>query len=186
MKFLNTRIGRLFSAEARRQWFDRMAKWSARTSGRPITFLLAALLILGWLVSGPLFNYSDTWQLVINTATTIITFLMVFLIQSTQNRDTAAVHVKLDELIRAVKGAHNALLALEDLNEEELLKIQERYKSLAKDAQKAIEAGGCDDGSPDVDCAKELAERAGKEVDAEVAAAVAAKNGRKRKTPTKG
>jgi low affinity Fe/Cu permease len=186
MKFSETRLGRFFSAEARRQWFDRMAKWSARATGRPITFLLAVLMIVVWLITGPMFNYSDTWQLVINTTTSVMTFLMVFLIQSTQNRDTAAVHVKLDELIRSIKGAHNALLALEDLTEEQLLSIQDRYKSLAKEAQKAVEAGGCDSDSPEVECPEEVAERAGKDVDAEVATAVAAKNGKKRKARAKG
>jgi low affinity Fe/Cu permease len=116
-------------------WFDRFAKWSAHQSGRPITFMLALGLILLWLITGPLFHYSDTWQLVINTATTIITFLMVFLIQSTQNRDTAAMQVKLDEVIRAIAGAHNALLDLEELSEEQLEQIHERYMHLATEAR---------------------------------------------------
>ena len=100
------------SASAR---FTRLARDAARISGRPITFILAAGLILVWLVSGPIFKYSDTWQLAINTTTTIVTFLMVFLIQNTQNRDTEALQVKLDELLRAHAGAHNALMDLEML-----------------------------------------------------------------------
>ena len=103
-----------------RSRFTRLAKATARVTGRPSTFSLAVGVILAWLVTGPLFRFSDTWQLVINTGTTIITFLMVFLIQATQNRDAEAVQVKLDELLRATAGAHNALLDLEQLEEREL------------------------------------------------------------------
>ena len=132
-------------------WFDRGAKWTAHAAGRPITFSLAAGVVLLWLVSGPLFGFSDTWQLVINTSTTIITFLMVFLIQSTQNRDTAALQVKLDELIRTTKGAHNALLDLEELSEEELEEIRGHYEHLALEAREALRRGGSDLGSPEVE-----------------------------------
>ena len=93
--------------------FSRFAKWTAHATGHPLAFVLAAATIVVWLVTGPVFGFSDTWQLVINTGTTVVTFLMVFLIQNTQNRDSAAVHLKLDELIRTVGGAHNALLDLE-------------------------------------------------------------------------
>ena len=112
--------------------FSRFAKSTAIATGRPGTFILAVVVILVWAVTGPLFHYSDTWQLVINTSTTIVTFLMVFLIQNTQNRDSQAIHVKLDELIRAKKGARNSMIDLDDLTDEELAKIHAYYQQLAK------------------------------------------------------
>jgi low affinity Fe/Cu permease len=115
--------------------FTRFAKWTSRATGRPVAFTIAVGSLLLWAVSGPFFGFSDTWQLVINTGTTIITFLMVFLIQNTQNRDSEALHVKLDELIRSNKGAHNALLDLEDLEEEELDRIRSSYEQLAEQAR---------------------------------------------------
>ena len=118
-----------------RSQFTRFAKWTAHATGRPITFFLAFLIILLWAVTGPIFNFSDTWQLVINTGTTIITFLMVFLIQSTQNRDSEAVQVKLDEIIRAIGSAKNELLDLEELEEEDLDEIRESYCAIAEKAR---------------------------------------------------
>ena len=135
------------SASAR---FTRLARDAARISGRPITFILAAGLILVWLASGPIFKYSDTWQLAINTTTTIVTFLMVFLIQNTQNRDTEALQVKLDELLRAHAGAHNALMDLENLEERELDAIRAGYVRLAAEARKQLREGGGDIDAPEV------------------------------------
>src|SRR3954465_9025533 len=100
--------------------FTRFAKWTSRATGHPATFTTAVLIVLGWAVTGPIFGFSDTWQLVINTGTTIVTFLMVFLIQNSQNRDTIAIHVKLDELVRAVKEARNSVIDLENMDEAEL------------------------------------------------------------------
>ena len=124
--------------------FTRFAKETARLSGRPATFMLAVLVILAWAVSGPLFGFSDTWQLVINTGTTIVTFLMVFLIQNTQNRDTAALQIKLDEVIRAMTGAHNSLLDLEELDDKQLDRIRTNYERLATAARKNLKQGMVD------------------------------------------
>ena len=124
-----------------RSAFSRFAKWTARATGKPVTFALAAGVIIVWAVTGPLFGFSDTWQLVINTGTTIVTFLMVFLIQSTQNRDSEAVQVKLDEIIRAIGNAKNEVLDLEELEEAELDEIRKTYTDMA---QKAREARGKD------------------------------------------
>jgi len=132
-----------------RSRFTRFAKGTARVTGRPSTFLLAVAVILAWLVTGPLFHYSDTWQLVINTGTTVITFLMVFLIQATQNRDAEAVQVKLDELLRATAGAHNALLDLEELEEHELDQILDGYCRLAQSARANLRTGGRDTDAPE-------------------------------------
>ena len=131
-------------------WFSRFAKVTSRAAGRPSAFLLAVLVVLAWLVTGPLFGFSDTWQLVINTGTTIVTFLMVFLIQNTQYRDAEAVQVKLDELLRSTKGAHNALLDLEELEQLELDRIRDEYAQLAKRAREALRRGQPDTDVPDV------------------------------------
>ena len=130
-------------------WYTRFAKVTARLSGRPIVFAAAVAVIAAWVVSGPLFGFSDTWQLVINTGTTIITFLMVFLIQNTQNRDTEAIQVKLDELIRATQGAHNALLDLEELEEAKLDAFKARYQKLARAARAELGQGATDTGTPE-------------------------------------
>jgi low affinity Fe/Cu permease len=129
--------------------YARMAKQVARLSGRPGTLALAIGVVVAWVVSGPLFGYSDTWQLAINTGTTIVTFLMVFLIQNTQNRDTEAIQVKLDELIRATRGAHNALLDLEELSESDLDAFRTRYQKLASNARAELERGLGDTDSPE-------------------------------------
>ncbi len=124
--------------------YSEIAKRIARLAGRPAAFTLALAIIVIWLVSGPIFGFSDTWQLVINTGTTIITFLMVFLIQNTQNRDTQAIQVKLDEMIRVTKGAHNALMDLEELDEVPLAEFRRRYQKLAAEARVHL-AGGIED-----------------------------------------
>jgi low affinity Fe/Cu permease len=130
--------------------FSRFAKWAAYATGHPLAFLLAVGIILGWALTGPFFHFSDTWQLVINTGTTIITFLMVFLIQNTQNRDSAAMQVKLDELIRAAQGAHNALLDLEELTQADLDRLRRRYEVLARQAREDLRQGHLDTGTPEV------------------------------------
>ena len=130
--------------------FTRFAKWTARMSGHPSTFLLAVTIILVWAITGPIFHFSDTWQLVINTGTTVVTFLMVFLIQNTQNRDASAMHLKLDELIRALEGAHNTAVDLEDLTDEELERLKSHYFRLAERARAHLEEGEGDTDCPEV------------------------------------
>lgn len=130
-------------------WYSRFAKGAAHFCGRPRVFTLAVGIVAVWIATGPLFGFSDTWQLVINTGTTIITFLMVFLIQNTQNRDTEAIQVKLDELIRATRGAHNALLDLEELEVENLDAFKTRYQALAAAARAELSRGIQDTGTPE-------------------------------------
>ena len=125
-------------------WFTRLAKKTSWAVGRPAAFGLAGVIVLAWAVTGPLFKFSDTWQLVINTGTTIATFLMVFLTQNTQNRDAKAIQLKLDELIRAIEGAHNALLDLEELDEDQLHLIRVNYEKLASDARAGLQRGEID------------------------------------------
>jgi low affinity Fe/Cu permease len=116
-------------------WFTEFSKWIAEVAGHPVTFSLALLTIIVWGATGPLFGYSDTWQLLINTGTTIVTFLMVFLIQKTQNRDTQAIHLKLDELIRVTKGARNMMLDLEHMDDESLKRLRDIYERLGTRAR---------------------------------------------------
>jgi len=130
-------------------WYSGFSKAISHFCGRPKTFVLAVALILIWVVTGPMFGFSDTWQLVINTGTTIITFLMVFVIQSTQNRDTEAIQIKLDELIRATKGAHNALLDLEELEIDTLDAFRKKYETLAASAREDLRQGAEDTGTPE-------------------------------------
>ena len=120
-------------------WFDSFARNASHVCGKPVAFLVAVAVVVVWAVTGPIFKYSDTWQLVINTGTTIITFLMVFLIQNTQNRDSIAVQVKLADLIIAVRGARNDLASCEDLSEAELEKLHAEYRTLAKTLDSELE-----------------------------------------------
>ncbi|TMQ68879.1 MAG: low affinity iron permease family protein [Candidatus Eisenbacteria bacterium] len=131
-------------------WFYRFAKWASRAAGHPSAFLLALAAIMGWALTGKFFHFSDTWQLVINTGTTIVTFLIVFLIQNTQNRDGEAMQIKLDELIRAIQGAHLVLLDLEELTDEELDHMKARYATLAKQARDDLRRGRKDSGTPEL------------------------------------
>src|SRR5678815_5015668 len=128
---------------------ERFSLKATKATGTSGAFVAALVVLIVWGISGPLFNFSDTWQLVINTGTTIITFLMVFLIQNTQNRDSAAIHLKLDELIRSHKQAHNSLLDLEQGDEEILGKLRDRYSALAEQARNGVEKETPDDGLED-------------------------------------
>jgi low affinity Fe/Cu permease len=134
-----------------RDSFSTFAKHTAKATGSPFTFSVAVVVILAWAVTGPLFQFSDTWQLVINTGTTIVTFLMVFLIQNTQNRDAAAMQIKLDELVRSVHGAHNRVVNLEDLSDEELERVKLHYAALAEQARELSGRGQPDTDSPEID-----------------------------------
>ena len=127
--------------------FDRFAKWTSRTLGHPTTFAAVVLITVVWAITGPIFGFSNTWQLVINTGTTIITFLMVFLIQNTQTRDGIAVQLKLDELIRAIEGAHNAFLDLEELSEEDLARLRAHFEALARASREDLKRGLRDTGT---------------------------------------
>jgi low affinity Fe/Cu permease len=129
--------------------FSRFATWTARAAGHPLTFSTALAVVIVWALTGPIFGFSDTWQLVINTSTTIVTNLIVFLIQNTQNRDSAAIQLKLDELIRSTRGAHNALLNLEELGEGDLERIRGHYEELARRAR-SQQRGVLATGSPEV------------------------------------
>ena len=138
------------TAQRQPSLFTRITKGTARFAGKPATFALVVALVGAWALSGPYFGYSDTWQLTINTVTTIVTFLMVFLIQATQNRDAEAIQIKLDEIIRSQDRAHNALLDLEELEEDDLVKVREEYLELADAARKSLSNGEPDTGVPDL------------------------------------
>jgi low affinity Fe/Cu permease len=129
-------------------WFTKFAKRAAQLSGRPVAFGLAAGSVALWALFGPVFGFSETWQLVINTGTTIVTFMMVFLIQNTQNRDTAAIQIKLDELIRVTKG-HNALMDIEELDDQEIERFRKQYEKLASAARRKMADGRDDTDSPE-------------------------------------
>jgi low affinity Fe/Cu permease len=140
------------------EFFSHAAQWTSRQCGRPLTFGLAVGIVVIWAITGPMFAYSDTWQLVINTGTTIVTFLMVFLIQNTQNRDSSAVQLKLDELIRASAHARNRLLTIEDLSEEELEELKQSFARVAR--QRGMGEGVLNQVEADLDNAEEDIERA--------------------------
>jgi low affinity Fe/Cu permease len=125
----------------RRSNYSRFSQWFSRASGHPLSFSLAVALIIAWIIIGPVFHFSDTWQLVMNTISSIVTFLMVFVIQNTQNRQTDALQIKLDELIRATKGAHNALLDLEEIEDTQLMAFKDRYTTLAHRAREELTRG---------------------------------------------
>jgi len=133
-----------------RSWFARFARHTSRWTGRPSAFFVALAIVIVWTGTGPIYHYSDTWQLVINTGTTVVTFLMVFLIQNAQYRDAEAVQMKLDELLRVTQGAHNALLDLEELEEDELHRIRQGYTELAEGAREKLRRGGVDTDVPEI------------------------------------
>jgi low affinity Fe/Cu permease len=136
-------------------FFARFAKATSRATGHPSTFLAAFFIIVVWAVTGPIFHFSDTWQLVINTGTTIVTFLMVFLIQNTQNRDAQAMQLKLDEIIRSLEGAHNMLVGLEDATEQDLDALKAKYGELAEHAKAKVQQGDEDTGVPQMHIERE-------------------------------
>jgi low affinity Fe/Cu permease len=148
-------------ADHRGSRFTRFAKITAHAAGQPATFAIAVAIIVLWAATGPLFGFSDTWQLVINTGTTIVTFLMVFLIQNTQNRDSQAIQVKLDELIRSIEGAHLALLDLAELDDDAFARLCSDYRELARQARRDLQAGKSDTDVREVGSShrKELSER---------------------------
>jgi low affinity Fe/Cu permease len=133
---------------SRTSMFGGFAKMVARAAGRPLSFMIALAIVIAWAASGPFFHYSDTWQLIINTSTTIVTLLMVFLIQNTQNREGEAIQIKLDELLRSSPRAHNALLDIEEFDEEQLMMLRKIYKELAAEAHRELDSGGNDLGCP--------------------------------------
>jgi len=154
-------------AQTKPSFFIRFANWASRKTGSSYAFILAVVVVAVWGISGPLFHFSDTWQLVINTGTTIVTFLMVFLIQNSQNREGMAVQIKLDELLRSMEGAHNMLLDLEKLDDKALDEHFERYRKLAEEARAKRERGEEDMDAPDSEpeCKREKADEANDKCD---------------------
>ncbi len=140
-------------ARPKKHLFTRIAGGASKLTGSPPASIIAFSTVLVWAISGPVFDYSDTWQLVINTGTTIVTFLMVFLIQNSQNRDTEALHIKLDELIRTTKGAHNVLMDLEELSEDELDEIRDKYEEIAARSRDVLKKGKSDTATPKIEIA---------------------------------
>lgn len=130
--------------------FSQFSRYISSITGQPRTFACSCALVIVWLLLGPLFNFSDTWQLIINSLSSVVTFLMVFLIQNTQNRDTMALQIKLDELIRVQEGTHNALLDLEELTEEQLIEVSKKYRHIAQLARKNLESGKNDTHSEEI------------------------------------
>jgi len=128
-----------------KNFFSKVASWTSKATGKPAGFIIALAVVLVWAITGPIFRFSDTWQLVINTGTTIVTFLMVFLIQNSQNRDTAAMQLKLDEIIRSKVGAKNKMLDIEEMSYEDLEKMRAMYEKMACDARQKEEGQGKED-----------------------------------------
>ncbi len=131
--------------------FTRLANETSHLAGRAATFAVMCIAVIVWAIAGPFFDFSDSWQLTINTGTTILTFLMVFLIQATQNRDSAAIQIKLDEIIRALEGAHNAMIDLEEMDEDDLIEMRANYLALAERAHLALKRGKVDTDVPDLE-----------------------------------
>ena len=142
-------VGQANGLKVQRTLFSRFARSFAIATGHPWAFAAALLIIIAWALTGPVFGFSDTWQLVINTGTTIVTFLMVFLIQNTQNRDSSAIQLKLDELIRSTRGAHNTLLDLEQLTQDDLNKFLKTYQKIADESRRLVRQGLKDTGTPE-------------------------------------
>ena len=139
-----------FNIKNREDMFSRFARWLSEKLGSSFVFIFALFLVIVWLLTGPYFQFSNTWQLVINTLGSVVTFLMVFLIQNTQNRDTIALHLKLDEIIRSSENAHNELLKVEQLDDKDLEELHKRYENLALDVKSHIKKGHSDLGTPDI------------------------------------
>lgn len=135
--------------QRRQNFFDRFSRWVSKKAGSPAAATLATLMVVIWGVTGPIFHFSDTWQLIMNTISSIITFVMVFLIQSSQNRDTGAIQLKLDEMIRATRGAHNELVDVEALSDKEIETLHKRYEKLRDNAERRRREGRSDVDTPE-------------------------------------